>query len=549
MQEIRAWLPDFENRWFYKGILKFSETGIISLNAIEESDSDSREELPLVLPGLVDAHVHIESSMLVPSRFAELAVRQGTVATVSDPHEIANVLGKEGVRFMIRNAREVPLKIHFTAPSCVPATDFEEAGARLNAEDIAELLDDGNLVGLGEMMNFPGVLFEAPDVMAKIDVAKKRNLPIDGHAPGLRGKDLNKYIQAGITTDHEATSLEEAREKIAMGMKILIREGSAAKNFEALAPLIEEYPDKVMLCCDDLHPDDLMEGHLNKILKRGMKMGLNIFDLLMAASSNPIAHYDLNVGQLLENDPADFMLVESLDSMKVLSTWINGEEVFRNGEICFKAQKSEQPNTFIDIGFKPDDFIIHGETGQYRLIEVEDGSLFTRASSAFIKSEEGILMPDVKHDILKIAVVNRYNRRKPALAWIRNFGLKTGAISSSVAHDSHNIIVVGTSDAEIAAAVNALIDSRGGIAVVQGSGVQLLALPVGGIMSNESGETVGLKYRELSEEAKKMGSTLYAPFMTLSFMALLVIPELKLSDQGLFDGTRFEYVDLKTEIK
>lgn len=540
MFEIKAFLPDFEKRKFYKGVLRFSDDGIVSLSAV-----DIEEDLPYVLPGLVDAHVHIESSMLIPSRFAEIAVRHGTVATVSDPHEIANVLGKDGVRFMKRDAASVPLKIFFTAPSCVPATDFEQAGDKLTKEDIGELLDEGDLVGLGEMMNFPGVLLDFPDVKGKIGKALSRGIPVDGHAPGLSGADLEKYIQAGISTDHEAVNIEEAREKIEKGMKILIREGSAAKNFEALAPLVSEYPDKVMLCCDDLHPDDLMDGHINLIIKRGLEMGIDIFDLLKAASSNPIDHYGLNVGQLKVNDPADFIVLESLESMSVLSTWINGNEVYSNGKISFKSANQDHPNKFISEHFKSDEFRFYGESGIYRVIEAIDGSLLTLTHKARMKCSEGLILPDTQRDILKLVVVNRYRKAKPAVAWIKNFGLKSGAIGSSVAHDSHNIIVVGCSDEDINNVVNALIDSKGGIAVTAGGQTDLLALPVGGIMSSLAGEIVGKAYRKLTEDAINAGSRLKAPFMTLSFMALLVIPELKLSDQGLFDGRNFVFLNPK----
>lgn len=533
-------MPDFENRKFFKGVLRFSDDGIVSLEAV-----DSDEDLPYVLPGLVDAHVHIESSMLIPSRFAEMAVRHGTVATVSDPHEIANVLGKDGVRYMKRDAASVPMKIFFTAPSCVPATDFEQAGDRLSREDIGELLDEGDLVGLGEMMNYPGVLMDFPDVKGKIDEALSRGIPVDGHAPGLSGADLEKYIQAGISTDHEAVNIDEAREKIEKGMKILIREGSAAKNFDALASLVSDYPDRVMLCCDDLHPDDLMEGHINVIIRRGLEMGIDIFDMLKAASSNPISHYRLNVGQLKANDPADFIVVDSLESMSVLSTWINGKEVYSHGKISFKSANDDHPNKFITKHCKPDEFRFYGDSGIYRVIEAIDGSLLTLTHEAEMTSSDGLILPDTERDILKLVVVNRYKKTKPAVSWIKNFGLKSGAIGSSVAHDSHNIIVVGCSDEDINNVVNALIDSKGGIAVTEGGQTEVLALPVGGIMSSLSGEIVGRAYRKLTEDAIKSGSRLKAPFMTLSFMALLVIPELKLGDQGLFDGNDFKFIDPK----
>lgn len=547
MKEIYAILPDFEKREFYRGIIRVAGSRIESIERIHHSAGETEATWPLALPGFVDAHVHIESSMLIPSRFAELAVRHGTVATVSDPHEIANVLGKEGVHFMCRDAETVPLKIHFTAPSCVPATDFESSGARLSAEDIEELFETENLVALGEMMNFPGVIQEVPEVMAKIAVAHKKVLPVDGHAPGLTGNSLKKYVDAGISTDHEAVNLEEAREKLAAGMKILIREGSAAKNFEALHPCITESPNQVMLCSDDLHPDDLAEGHINYLVKRGLELGHSLFDLLKAACTNSIEHYRLNVGQLRPGDPADFILIDSMERMEVQETWINGVPVYEKGQINFSSQNREEPNSFISRAYAADDFVFYGSEGRYRIIEAIDGSLLTPSLQVKLIPNNGIIEADPKNDILKLVVVNRYREAPPAVAWIKNFGLKEGAIGSSVGHDSHNIIVVGCSDAAIARTVNSLISHRGGIALSSEKQDLILPLPVAGIMSNANGRSVGKQYRELSEAARVLGSRLRAPFMTLSFMALLVIPELKLGDRGLFDGLKFEFVTPRIE--
>ncbi len=509
----------------------------------EASDVDSNSEpLLYMFPGLVDAHIHIESSMLSPSRFAEIAVKHGTVATVSDPHEIANVLGKEGIQYMLDEAASVPLKIYYTVPSCVPATDFEVSGAKINSNDVADILRNPHMVALGEMMNFPGVIFDDQEVHKKIMASSKIGKPVDGHAPGLTGKQLEKYVDSGISTDHEAVDIHEAREKIRLGMKILIREGSAAKNFDALRALITESNGQVMLCSDDLHPDDLLDGHIDKLIRRGLENGHSIFDLIRAASANPITHYKLNVGQLKIGDPADFILVDSVDNFKIVSTWIEGNPVYENGKTSFMVKSEITPNTFIKNHFDQSDFALLGEKGRYRIIEAMDGSLLTNEVQMTLESMDGILQADISNDILKIAVVNRYFETKPAIGWIKNFGISSGALASSVAHDSHNIIVVGCSDYEIAKAVNELITSKGGICVVSGDDCYTLPLPVAGIMSNQKGEDVARAYEQLTKLAKDLGSKLNAPFMTLSFMALLVIPSLKIGDQGLFDVNEFKFV-------
>lgn len=542
MNRILVMFPDFLEKSFYPAEVEIFEGKIRLVKAVE-LDLNEVQALPFMLPGFVDAHIHIESSMLSPSRFAEIAVKHGTVATVSDPHEIANVLGVDGIRFMLDEAMQVPLKIYYTAPSCVPATDFEVSGARIGVDDIEEILKNDSIVALGEMMNFPGVIYDDLSVIAKIEAAKKAGKPIDGHAPGVCGSDLKKYVLAGISTDHEAVDIIEAREKIQMGMKILIREGSAAKNFEALKSLIVENASMVMLCSDDLHPDDLLNGHINLLVKRGLDLGVSIFDMIEIYSSNPIAHYGLNVGQLDINHPADFILVDAPESLNVLSTWIDGVPVFQNGKVTFKAESIEIPNKFIDKKFTRNDFVFEGEAGKYRVIDAVDGSLITIESNENLRSSDGSVLPDLNMDVLKISVVNRYENKKPSLAWIRNIGLKRGAIASSVAHDSHNIIVVGCTDEEILLAVNALIDSKGGIVVVDGEEVSCLPLPVAGIMSNNIGAEVAAAYTELSILAKNLGSELKAPFMTLSFMALLVIPDLKIGDKGLFDVKIFDFVN------
>ncbi|MFH1050698.1 MAG: adenine deaminase [bacterium] len=497
-----------------------------------------------ILPGLIDSHIHIESSMLVPSEFARLAVTHGTVATVSDPHEIANVMGIDGVNFMIENGKKVPFKFYFGAPSCVPATTFETSGSTISTDDIRQLLSKDEIKYLSEMMNFPGVLYEFPEVMEKLRIAKKLGKPVDGHAPGMIGDDARKYISAGISTDHECFEIEEALEKISYGMKILIREGSAAKNFDTLHPLIKSHPDMLMFCSDDKHPDDLVKGHINMIVKKAVLLGYDIFDCLKIATLNPIKHYNLDAGLLQIGDSADFIIVDNLENFNILQTYISGIKVSENGKSLIESVEIENINNF-KTNFKSiEEFAVEATGKKIRIIEAIEGQLFTNEIVADEKTKDANIISDTENDILKIAVVNRYKDTKPALGFIRNIGLKRGAIASSVAHDSHNIIVAGTTDEDLCCAVNAVIKNKGGLAVVDSGKIESLALPVAGLMTGEDGKKVAEKYLRLNEKVKALGSNLNAPFMTLSFMALLVIPKIKLSDKGLFSGEKFEFLDL-----
>ena len=498
-----------------------------------------------ILPGLVDAHVHIESSMMPPSRFAELAVKYGTVGTVSDPHEIANVLGDEGIDFMLEDGLKVPLKFHFTYPSCVPATNFETSGAVLGPSQVEQGLRHGRFIALGEMMNFPGVVNGDREVMAKLRAAQELGLPVDGHAPALTGDALKSYIKAGISTDHECASLQEAEEKISLGMRILIREGSAARNLDALAPLLEKYPEMVMLCCDDLHPDDLCEGHIDDIIRKGMSRGVPLINLLRAATVNPHHHYRLTTGILRPGDPADFILVGTIDPFSVDETWINGQCVAKKGKTLFEVAPGQPLNIFNAIEISSDDFHIRGESGSFRVITAYDGELLTGQEDAWLHEANGLIQADPERDLLKIAVVNRYRSTPPVNGFIRGFGIRRGALASSVAHDSHNIIVVGSNDDDMAGAVNLLVKSRGGISVFNNGEGEVLSMPLAGLMSPAPGEETAHEYRRLSMRARELGSLLSAPFMTLSFMALLVIPALKIGDRGLFDGNQFKFVGIR----
>ncbi|WAC02673.1 adenine deaminase [Lacinutrix neustonica] len=539
--KIQGQIVDIPNQSIYKGEVTIANGKI---QAIVEKD---HEVTHYILPGFVDAHIHIESSMLVPSEFAKLAVTHGTVATVSDPHEIANVLGVKGVEFMIENGKQTPFKFNFGAPSCVPATSFESAGAIIDSEDIKTLMANPDIKYLAEMMNYPGVLFDDEEVLKKIAWAKQYNKPVDGHAPGLRGDDLTKYIAAGMSTDHECFTFEEGLEKLQKGMKVIIREGSAAKNFEALIALLPQHFENMMFCSDDKHPDDLLMGHINQLCARAVLKGIDIFKILQTACINPVSHYNLDVGLLNIGDPADFIVVEDLKTFKTLQTFINGELVYDFGTVNIKDVTFKNLNNFNCDKKHVTDFRFESSAEKIRVIECLDGELVTNEIIANASIENGNLVSNRETDILKMAVVNRYNNAKPAMAFIKNFGLKEGAIASSVGHDSHNIIAVGVNDAAICKAVNAIIAVKGGICAVNASEEKTVPLPVAGIMSDKDGETIGRQYAELDTMAKQLGCTLNAPYMSLSFMALLVIPALKLSDKGLFDGETFKFTSLEVD--
>jgi len=522
----------------YQGTI-FIENGKIVNVTEEETQSDQ-----YILPGLIDAHIHVESSMLTPTEFARIAVVHGTVATVSDPHEIANVLGINGVKFMIENGKQVPFKFYFGAPSCVPATTFESSGANLGPEDMEQLLKMDEIHYLSEMMNFPGVIYGDKEVAAKLNVAKKHNKPVDGHAPGLTGQDIKKYIQSGITTDHECFTIEEALEKISYGMKVQIREGSAAKNFDTLIPLINSHPDKIMLCSDDKHPDDLVEGHINLVIKKAIALGYDPIKVLRVCTYNPINHYSLNVGLLQKGDPADFILIDNFEDFNIKQTYIDGKLVAENGKSLLMSAPTSTPNIFYANPVTEKDLEVKVEGESIQVMKALDGQLITPKLIQKAKIENGLVTSDVENDILKMVVLNRYKKADPAIGFVNGFGLKKGAIASTVAHDSHNIIAVGTNDKEIVQAINLLIETKGGISLIDGDFQLHLPLPVAGIMSNDDGYKIAEIYKQLNQSVKNLGSTLHAPYMTLSFMALLVIPELKLSDKGLFDGTKFEFTSL-----
>lgn len=563
-QRISGQIVDLHNREVFPGTVEWRDGRITAVRR-DTRTRRGRASEQLIMPGFVDAHIHIESSLLPPAEFARLAVIHGTVATVSDPHEIANVLGEAGVRFMMEDARRSPLKFNFGAPSCVPATTFETAGARLDAAAVARLLADKDIKFLAEVMNFPGVLAGDPELLAMIAAARREGKPVDGHAPGLRGAQARAYAKAGITTDHECFTIEEARDKLAAGMRILIREGSAARNFEALAPLLLNEPERCMFCCDDLHPDLLVARHIDEHVRRALAAGADRFDVLRCASVYPVEHYKLNVGLLREGDRADFVVVEGWRRFQVKRTYIEGELVAAGGRTRLKRQASGRVNFFKAGPRKTTDFAVPvkriqpanagdsaaAEKLRVQVIEAVNGQLVTGKSLVPPRVVKGCVMADVERDVLKIAVINRYKSQAPAaVGFIRGFGLSKGAIASSVAHDSHNIVAVGADDESLAAAVNLVIENQGGLSLAVAKGKwgrgtsRVLPLPIAGLMSDADGRVVARRYTEIDRAAKALGSRLDAPFMTLSFMALLVIPDLKMSDRGLFSAQKWAFVGL-----
>ena len=538
---VRSNVVDLFAKTITPAEVRVADGKIASIEPLPEGEAPSG----FLIPGMVDSHVHVESSMLVPTEFARAAVTHGTVASVSDPHEIGNVLGVEGVRYMLENGDQSPFKFCFGAPSCVPATDFETAGASISVAEVEALLDDPRIGYLSEMMNFPGVLGGDPDCLAKIKAAQQRNKPVDGHAPGLRGEQAAAYVAAGMTTDHECFTLEEAQDKLAAGCKIAIREGSAARNFDALKSLIATNPGEVMLCSDDKHPDELALGHVNTLVRRAVADGTDLFDALRAACQTPVEHYRLPVGLLRVGDAADFVEIDSLTEFNALRTWIDGELVAEGGKTLLPRVEPATLNNFVPREVEPYELSVADQGGEnLNVIQAIDGQLITKALALHPAVEAGEVLTAPDRDLLKLVVVNRYQKAEPAVAFIKGFGLTRGAIASSVAHDSHNVIAVGADDEDLAGAINLVMQQQGGLSAYSksDSASEVLPLPVAGLMATGTCQEVGDAYAKLDRLTKEWGSPLRAPYMTLSFMALLVIPDLKLSDRGLFDGTRFAFM-------
>ncbi|PWD99729.1 adenine deaminase [Marinilabilia rubra] len=541
MEKIEGNIIDIHKEEIFPGIIYFSQNGIDRIEKINKVFNH------YILPGLIDSHVHIESSMLVPSNFSRLVVPRGTIGVVTDPHEIGNVLGVKGVEYMIEESKNTPLKCFFGAPSCVPATPLESSGAEIDSGKIESLLDKEDVFFLSEMMNFPGVINGDKEVLAKLDAAKKRNLPIDGHAPGLKGKGLEKYAAAGVSTDHECFELDEALEKISNRIKIQIREGSAAKNFNALTDLFDMHPDQLMLCTDDSHPDELIHsGHIDKLIKLGLKKGIDLFKLLQAASLIPVRHYNLPVGLLRKSDPADFIVIDNPADFNVLESYINGKKVYhRDQGLLFERVSVYSANQFLPHFIVKNDLLVRVPEGAQKatIIKCFEGELVTDSFQIDV-SDQNYLTYNTENDILKLVVIDRYQNKPVSVGFINGFGLKKGAIASSVAHDSHNVVAIGTNDEDLVNAINVVMENKGGLAVTNQEYKEILPLPVAGLMSDKEGEEVAKLYSHLEEKAKGFGAKLKAPFMTLSFMSLLVIPKLKLGDKGLFDGEKFEFISI-----
>ncbi len=535
MEKKVGQIVDVRNRRIFGGILTI-DNGLIT--NVEECDV--LETAPYIMPGFVDSHVHIESTLMTPRNFARMAVKHGTVAVVTDPHEIANVCGREGIEYMIESAKSTRFKFSFGVPSCVPCTDFETAGAVINSQDVKELVQKDEFYGLAEMMNFPGVLIGLEEPLKKVKSTLMAGKVVDGHAPGLTGERARNYIAQGITTDHEMFDLGQARERLQMGMKIQIREGSAACNLNDLMPLLAEdqWVGKLMFCTDDKYPDELEKGYINEMVERAVAAGMPLWNVLEAATITPVEHYRLCVGSLRSGDPADFAVVRDLKKFEVLETYIGGEKVFGDGKenVVKNAEPERIINNFNAQPLREEDIALQLDDAKVKVMKAFEGQLFTKA----IEGKSG-----VENDILKLIVYNRYKKAKPAIGFIKGFQLKKGAMASTIAHDSHNIIALGCSDREIVMAVNALVESKGGFSVTDGEKVEQLPLPIAGLMSPLRGEELGQRHCQLKQMAKQIGCPFSAPFMTLAFMALPVIPELKLIDTGLFDGLKFGFTDLK----
>lgn len=535
-------IVDIINKRIFNGKVFYDENQIIKITEELDVEFDN-----YILPGFIDSHIHIESTMLTPSEFARKVVENGTVAVMADPHEIANVCGREGVEFMLNDAEDICFKIYFGIPSCVPATPFELCGGDLDSEKVDNMFASGKYTFLAEFMNVPGLLEGNKECVLKVESAKAHGKPIDGHAPGLYGEDLLKYTSYGISTDHEFFSIENSIEKIKSGMKLQIREGSASKDFDHLFSLIDKYPNDVMFCTDDSHPNDLINlGHIDKIVKMAVSKGLNIFNILRAASVNPVFHYGVNVGLLREGDSSDFIVVKDLTNFDVLKTVINGVVVFENGKSYIKSKSVQLINNFNTRNIDLNDLTVFGNNNKrIKLMSVEDGSLLTTKKYIYPKlNKKGEIVSDIEKDILKIILHNRYSNQPVQIGFIEGFGLKQGAFATSISHDSHNIIAVGVSDEDIVSSVNAIVEKKGGISVSLRGNVDILELPIAGLMSNKDIETVSNDYISIKSKAKELGCKLNSPFMTLAFMSLIVLPELKLGAYGLFDYEKFEFVSL-----
>ena len=520
------------------------------------SDLHGKEEVDIrgkwIVPGLIDGHLHVESSMLLPSKLAAALLVHGTTTIVSDPHEIANVMGLEGIRFMLEDSRDIPFDIFYMAPSCVPATHLETSGATLEASDLSELKDEPRILGLAEMMNFPGVLMGDQGVLEKIVLFRSEIL--DGHCPFLRGHDLQAYLTTGICSDHETTDRSEGLEKVENGMMLMIREGTSAKNLEELLPLINSKNSRrFCFVSDDLHAEDIQQkGHLNFIVRKAIQLGLDPATAVQLVTINPAEHFGLKGrGAVAPGYFADFVVLDDLETFKVASVYKNGRiAVDRGALVNFPIKQGEaplmQPKPLNTGPLTPENFCIPYSEGKARVIELVSGQVVTKALYEEVKSTNGFVTSDIESDILKLCVVERHQASgRIGFGLVKGFGLKRGAVASSVAHDSHNVIVVGVNDEDIFRAVEEVKVMGGGLAVASGDDIiAKVPLEIAGLMSTQPIDALVKKLRRVKKAASNLGCVLEEPFMALSFLALPVIPELKLTDRGLVDVNRFEIVPL-----
>ena len=508
----------------------------------------------VVIPGLIDAHIHIESTLLLPAHFAAAVLPHGTAAVISDPHEIANVLGEAGVAFFMEAAENLPVDIYFMAPSCVPSTDMETAGGDLAPEQVERLLDHPRVLGLAEMMNFPGVINGDAAVAAKIAAAQRRNMPVDGHLPGVGGGELQAYIGAGISTDHECVSAAEALEKVSLGMKVIIREGSAARNLAALLPAVKTAGSRhFMLCSDDREAAELLSaGHMDEILRRAVALGCDPLDAVEMATLNPALHYGLSRrGAVAPGYRADLVVVDNLEDFKVKLVIKDGRVVAREGRLTaglahHPVDESVLETVRLQRPLQAADFEIRAAHGAMPVMGLLPGQIITeKLMLEPLRSDTGAVRADPGRDLIKLAVVERHRRSgRVAAGLVKGLGLRRGAIASSVAHDSHNIIAAGVEEAAMAAAVNELARAGGGFVAVDGGSrvLSLLPLPVAGLISPEPAERVAAALEEVTCAARSLGAAPQNPFLTLSFLALPVIPHLKITDRGLFDVDAFSFI-------
>lgn len=555
---FKGHIVDVVNHEIYDGEFVIENGRITSLRRVQ---LPANREYSYFMPGFIDSHVHIESSMMTPREFARVAVTHGSIGAIADPHEIANVMGVEGIDFMIQNSRDVLFNFAFGAPSCVPSCggEIETSGAVIDAQATEQLMARDDIGFLAEMMNYVGVLNGDPEVLAKIEAARRNGKPVDGHAPGLTGEQRRRYAEAGISTDHECSTIEEGRACVDAGMKVIIREGSAAKDYRTLSPLIDEAPGSVLLCTDDCHPDDLIRGHINLTVKRAMQDGYDMWNILQAACVNPQKHYGLQWGLLQDNDPATFIIVKNFGPhFRVTNTIIRGREAFSYntsiGSLRSKTRAFDEvlsmrdhyPNNFVAAPITSEDIRLDMQRGDTaHIILASEGSLLTGHDVVTICGDP---MKDACypwHDVQKIVVYNRYVQgAKPKVGLIRGFGISHGAIASTIAHDCHNIVAIGSSDEFIVMAINRIVEMKGGMVAIADDEMRDLPLPIAGLLSPLDGYEVAYFNRLICDMAQEAGCVLKAPFITMGFMCLPVIPELKLTDKHLWDSSNMQVVSV-----